>query len=172
VLFLWILASRYPIGTPLKVFSLLRQFGNTLKAAFEGCVCADLKGGNIVGDLNQIIEKAKGNYLMLYFYLSFWKVNEPLDELDGTRVLKKMYERYLGNATNEPYQDLILKYAALYQYEIEFEPTKKDEDTGTNKGGLRIAAAAEKGKNEVVNRIEKHRVLFLFKTKQDYKRFD
>ena len=82
----------------------------------------------ILGDLNQIIEKAKGNYLMLYFYLSFWKSNKSLDELDETRILKKMYERYLGNETNEPYQDLILKYAALYQYEIEFEPAKKDED--------------------------------------------
>jgi len=54
----------------------------------------------VVGDQNQIIEKAKGNYLMLYFYLSFWKANEPLSELDETRVLNKMYERYLGNATN------------------------------------------------------------------------
>ncbi len=39
-----------------------------------------------------------------------------------------MYQRYLGNAKYEPYQNLLLKYAALYQYEIEFEPSKQNEE--------------------------------------------
>jgi hypothetical protein len=82
----------------------------------------------IIGDKNQIIENVKRNYLMLYFYLSFWKVNKPLDKLNETLILEKIYKRYINNATNEPYKDLILKYAALYQYEIEFEPAKKDEE--------------------------------------------
>jgi DNA-binding XRE family transcriptional regulator len=82
----------------------------------------------IVDDKNQIIKNVKRNYLMLYFYLSYWTPNEPLDKLNETQILEKMYERYINNATNEPYKDLILKYAALYQYGIEFEPSKKDED--------------------------------------------
>jgi len=79
-----------------------------------------------IGNRKQIIAKAKHNYLMLYFYLCFWQADEPLAELDEERVLSKMYQRYLGNAKYEPYQSLILKFAALFQFEIEFEPSEQN----------------------------------------------
>jgi hypothetical protein len=84
----------------------------------------------VVGNEEQIIQNTHHNFLYLYFYLFFWKEIKKikqLDQLDEKQILDKIYDRYLGNNTYKPYMELILKYAALYQYEIQFEPSKEED---------------------------------------------
>ncbi|TVM02646.1 MAG: hypothetical protein CV087_09260, partial [Candidatus Brocadia sp. WS118] len=80
----------------------------------------------IIGDEERIIHNVRRNYLTLYFYLSFWLPSGPLDQLDEKGVLEKVYFRYLDNDANRAYMEVFLKYAALYQYEIQFEPNHSD----------------------------------------------
>jgi len=84
----------------------------------------------IVGNEERIIQNVHRNFLSLYFYLSFWPEAEQLDQLDEKLVLEKMYYRYLDNNANRPYLNLLLKYAALYQYEIQFEPSQEEDFEG------------------------------------------
>jgi len=44
--------------------------------------------------------------------------------LDEKGVLEKVYHRYLAN-NPRIYMDLLLRFAALYQYEIRFEPSQE-----------------------------------------------
>ena len=83
----------------------------------------------IVGDVQRVLKNVRRNYLTLYFYLSFWTDTQSLDQLDESKVLQKVYSRYLDIKANKPHRDVFLKYAALYQYEIQFRPIPGDEDS-------------------------------------------
>jgi nitrate reductase NapAB chaperone NapD/ABC-type dipeptide/oligopeptide/nickel transport system ATPase component len=83
----------------------------------------------VIGDEKLVIQNVRRNFLTLYFYLSFWEETDQLDQLDEKRVLRMMYLRYLKDyEVPEKKADIevFLKYAALYQYEIQFKPPSED----------------------------------------------
>ena len=75
-----------------------------------------------IGDINKILNTIHGNLLALYYFLTEWPEVSSLDQVDKTYVLENIYRRYLSHPTSE----LILKYAALFQYEISVEPLQKE----------------------------------------------
>jgi len=89
----------------------------------------------IVGDMQRVLKNVRRNFLTLYFYLSFWSGSQPLDQLDESKILQKVYARYLGIKVNESHREVFLKYAALFQYEIRFRPNPEDKDSAAALSG-------------------------------------
>lgn len=72
----------------------------------------------LIGNEDKVINNTRGNLLALYYLLKLWPDIERLDLVDINSMLKEIYNRYLTHPTGE----VLLKYAALYQFEIDIEP--------------------------------------------------
>lgn len=76
----------------------------------------------LIGDITKILENIKGNLLALHYYLEFWPTINSLDAADRKLVSKEIYKRYLMH----PASAILLKYAAIYQFEINIEPQEQE----------------------------------------------
>ena len=72
----------------------------------------------LIGDEDMVLSSTRGNLLALYYLLKLWPDIERLDQVVKNLMLKEIYSRYLTHPTSE----VLLKYAALYQFEIDIEP--------------------------------------------------
>ena len=76
----------------------------------------------IIGDTSKIIKNIRGNLLALHYYLECWHSINSLDEVDQQLIFKELYKRYLIH----PNSGVLLKYAAIYQFEINIEPQEQE----------------------------------------------
>ena len=77
--------------------------------------------GGEIGNIELLIEKCKGDYNILRFYIQAWQRNDCavcLSDVNETEIFHSIYHHYLEN---KPYRQELLKISALSQLEIDVD---------------------------------------------------
>ena len=87
-------------------------------------------GQYVVGDEAVVFANIRNSLVVLYYYLELWKERSILSEINEQQVLGKVYEKYFRHLEKKSQVDVLLQYACLYMFEVEFESLPDvEEDT-------------------------------------------
>ncbi len=103
-------------NTKLKIKGIVEKY----KKYYEHNVKSKL----ITGNLDRLIHSTNRNLLTLYFFLQYWPKATNLEEIHLNVIFPIIYDKFLLHDKTEH----LLKYACLFQYEIQFEPSEDEKN--------------------------------------------